>query len=329
MDQLIIKDLDEKERRYYDRFFRIYSATNAIHTDILERHELGERNRKCRFCGKSYPDVKFKKEAHVIAQGLGNRFLLNNFECDTCNAWFGRFESDFVNYIDYMRKVAGVENKNQRKQQGTSVTDSPGLTFHINGEVYHIGSEYITSHEIDNESRLARFTIKIKPYRPLHIYKMLLKIALCCVPEDEIDNFKIAIALLQDSSIDPRVKANGYFKVFEASVPGGVHFVKPFGVLYSKLLEAREELYPEKTFCFFFASRVWQIFLPFNTRDKDLVGKKFEVIVSPLPIEKGFVEENGMVSRKIIDLSSEELVRDKSEQIVIQFDSDGLMNEIT
>ena len=49
--------------------------------------------RKCRFCGKSSPEVTFTSEAHVIACAFGNRLLLHHEECDFCNNIGSKFET--------------------------------------------------------------------------------------------------------------------------------------------------------------------------------------------------------------------------------------------
>ena len=58
-----------------------YTATEYIVDPI---------DKVCRFCGKRYPDVKFKKKAHAISEFIGNKeFVLRN-ECDACNEKFGK-----------------------------------------------------------------------------------------------------------------------------------------------------------------------------------------------------------------------------------------------
>jgi hypothetical protein len=43
---------------------------------------LGDKKKRvCRFCGKSPPDVTFKKVAHAIPELLGNKSIESAYEC--------------------------------------------------------------------------------------------------------------------------------------------------------------------------------------------------------------------------------------------------------
>ncbi len=65
--------------------------------------KVGERirqKRRCRFCGKSMPEVSFKHKAHAFSEFLNNKKIILNEECDTCNEKFGNgIEQDFGNWI--------------------------------------------------------------------------------------------------------------------------------------------------------------------------------------------------------------------------------------
>ena len=75
---------------------------------------LGEASsRTCRFCGKSEPEVTFKLEAHAIPEGLGNKSIFSNYECDPCNQAFGRgIENDLGNWSKPMRTFSRIRGKN-------------------------------------------------------------------------------------------------------------------------------------------------------------------------------------------------------------------------
>jgi hypothetical protein len=57
--------------------------------------------RKCRFCGKSNPEVSFKKKAHLIPEFLGNKMLLSDFECDSCNYEFGLPGKKMLHHVKF------------------------------------------------------------------------------------------------------------------------------------------------------------------------------------------------------------------------------------
>jgi len=84
---------DISEEKVLEVFGCIMSNYELITFDLDKdrKIKIGEDNRDkriCRFCKKKKPDVKFKKEAHAISEALGNKKLILNEECDSCNEFF-------------------------------------------------------------------------------------------------------------------------------------------------------------------------------------------------------------------------------------------------
>jgi hypothetical protein len=67
--------------------------------------------RTCRFCGVTHNPGKFKSKAHLIPHLLNNPFLLSDFECDDCNALFGRMENDLAYSLGMTRTVNALRGK--------------------------------------------------------------------------------------------------------------------------------------------------------------------------------------------------------------------------
>lgn len=69
--------------------------------DIPRPLYLGNKiQRVCRFCGKNKNEVSFKKKAHVIPEGIGNKKLFSLSECDSCNSFYGNtIENDLNNLL--------------------------------------------------------------------------------------------------------------------------------------------------------------------------------------------------------------------------------------
>ncbi len=113
----ITVDLDDISIKRYTSFFDVYRHQRTIETHLNERTYLGADLKVCRFCGKAFPNVKFRTDAHVIPQSIGNRYLLSHFECDTCNHFLGdKYENSFTNFFSHLRPFARIENKNRRKK---------------------------------------------------------------------------------------------------------------------------------------------------------------------------------------------------------------------
>lgn len=88
-----------------------------IHYENGEKQvKIGESEkskRRCRFCGKMMPDVTYREVAHAISEALGNKSIIANEECDTCNKYLGReVEQDLIVYLSPLRTFLSVTGKN-------------------------------------------------------------------------------------------------------------------------------------------------------------------------------------------------------------------------
>lgn len=70
-------------------------------------------NRQCMYYGKTKRETTFKKDAHVIPAGLGNRILFNYDECDRCNEHhFSNYENEIANFLMLDRIFIGARKRN-------------------------------------------------------------------------------------------------------------------------------------------------------------------------------------------------------------------------
>ena len=64
--------------------------------------------RYCRFCRRYEGKTAFRKKAHVIPQGFGNRYLISLEQCDDCNQKCGLIEEDLMNMLVVFTKYLPV-----------------------------------------------------------------------------------------------------------------------------------------------------------------------------------------------------------------------------
>lgn len=132
----------------------------------------------CLFCGKSQPEVTFKKEAHVIPAGLGNRTLYYLNECDDCNSQFSYYENELVNYLAFDRIFIGAR---KRPGSGTPkykpINKQSFLKMNPESNSLNINIDQQEGiFEIEEKDGQKVMTFKINnppPYRPLDICKCL------------------------------------------------------------------------------------------------------------------------------------------------------------
>ncbi|MBS4220069.1 HNH endonuclease [Bacillus sp. FJAT-49711] len=213
--------------KHSDEHYENYSSFFYPH-DILgdDRDLVGDRSiESCIFCNRKRPEVSFKKDAHVIPAGLGNRTLFYLNECDSCNEKMSYYENELINYLTFdrifisakKRPGSGLPKYKQKGKQSILEKNQDNDILRVdvleNEGVFEI-------EEKDNE-KVMKFTINNPPpYRPSDICKTLTHMAWALL-EDE-DKALVAYVpewLLGKIDIFPLymdtafVKGNGYANV--------------------------------------------------------------------------------------------------------------------
>lgn len=156
--------------------------------------------RKCRFCGKSAPDTSFQKESHAISKGLGNKFLICNEECDTCNGRLAKVENNLMRYFDVRRAMFGIKSRTS----GT-VPNIEGKGFVIRGKD-DIAQLYIERESLpDGVDGQSPFYFKLETNEEVThqgIYKALCKIVIDLLPSEELSHFSQTIRWINGFIID-------------------------------------------------------------------------------------------------------------------------------
>lgn len=83
-----------------------------------------ETNKICRFCGKTEPEVKFEKRAHVVSEFLGNRSLFSHYECDECNERFSKYGGNLADALMFYRGVIGAKRKKRKGGRRVKISNS-------------------------------------------------------------------------------------------------------------------------------------------------------------------------------------------------------------
>lgn len=185
--------------------------------DKEKKIKIGEGNkakRVCRFCKCRIPAVTFKKEAHAISEALGNKKLILNEECDSCNDFFDKnVERDFIYYHDLTRTVFGVLNKDnevpQLKGKGFSIVKADERL-----SVALVSAHNAVPKDAPPEGMLLKTDNKIMLQ---NIYKALCKFALSVINAELMGHFAETVAWLKDekkAAALPRVAVLHSYRFF-------------------------------------------------------------------------------------------------------------------
>ena len=163
--------------------------------------EGNKQNRVCRFCGRRAPDVAYTSVAHAISEGLGNKLLFCNEECDDCNNKLSKTESNLMHYLDVRRAMGGILTKTD----GT-VPSVDGKGFIIRGDEDNQPVLYIEKESIpDGIDTNKLFWMKLETEKTIThqgIYKSLCKIVIDLMPATELSHFKETIGWINGSVMD-------------------------------------------------------------------------------------------------------------------------------
>ena len=147
------------------------------------------------------PDVKYSDVAHAVSEGLGNKLLICNEECDDCNNKLSKLESNLMHYLDVRRAMGGILTKSD----GT-VPSVDGKGFAIRGDVNNQAVLYLEEGELTRDKDLTKpFQIKLETYESIThqgIFKTLCKMVIDLLPTGELGHFRETIGWINGSVVD-------------------------------------------------------------------------------------------------------------------------------
>lgn len=150
------------------------------HVDHASRRDriilgLGLVPRTCRFCRRRGPGATFRKRAHVIPEGLGNRTLISREECDDCNLAAGQgIEQCLINSLAAARPLSRLRSgrggvKYKPPGQGSVLRSAPErnvVRLDARGTDDAIQWEDLPDGQV-------RLTVPIPPYSPANVARAL------------------------------------------------------------------------------------------------------------------------------------------------------------
>jgi hypothetical protein len=246
---------------FYDQHYRVVfdSALREARPVKLTDPE-GDKGRICRFCGLGKPDVTFKSVAHAVPEFLGNKSLVSQNECDTCNqALANQYEDHLSKWFGPMRTVSQIRGKS-----GVPTYKKNDMRIEMGSSGLEIGvvAEDLESHlKFDGPFT---FTLPIptksQPFIPINAAKALIKIACSLCPPGLLGECKPAIDWLMG-----RAKARmSMFPVLFTFTPGPM----PYGDGKLLLLQRKtNEKFPLIWCIVATANYRFQFFVPFCSAD--------------------------------------------------------------
>lgn len=300
-------------------FFDSYTIERIIAPST--KFELKPKSeRHCRFCKDKRQNIKFEGRSHLIPEFLGNEDLLSDFECDACNAYFAPMENHFANSLGMMRTLWALT-------RGGSVPKFPSPSgVHAVGENFYgvkgvgisrpEGSEGFTYNPTTGHFEVA---FDKHSYVPLYVYKILLKLALSTIHEDEVGDYDRAFEFLMTKE-----KSTGWSQILSSTSPPMAHVKEPACILFRKREASNLQL--THIFMLSFENMTYQFPMWYNVRDLEigLYKQRIKPMFCPPTFQTKPPPDFKVVREKVDLSSSEKIVREKG---IISWDSDPKLME--
>lgn len=158
------------------------------------------QNRKCRFCGKSSPEITFDNDtAHSISESLGNTNFITYDECKSCNQYFSSIEQSFYRAHGPMLMMCGIKGKDngKRKNKAKSLSGA-GVKISLSDKAFLIGLDNETFQKYENDVRNKHIfnlepILKFEKFKPVDIYKSLCKYVISVLPNEILHKFSLTL----------------------------------------------------------------------------------------------------------------------------------------
>lgn len=299
-----------------------------------KRVYLGDRVKQvCRYCGKASPEVKFELRAHAIPDQVGNDWLFDHAECDSCNGHFAKFvEDDFAKWTHPWRTLGRIKGKkgvpsiksNDKKFRIDATVDST-LAETGAGAVRHglkvVMAANDTRHELDEAARTVKLTLDRPAYVPMAVFKCLVKMAIAIMPPEEEQR----CAHLKNWILQPTHTFKSYpyqpLRVLYQFAPGPLPNDRVACFLLRRRSESTDDcLYMQ--FVLQLSNHVFQIALPMHIEDrKQLEAGRFTTALWPNTwADVKHQEQYGRTGYKEYDMSGVQTTHGESTVMVLSYD---------
>lgn len=151
------------------------------HSSIVLKDSIPYR---CRFCGRVKTKKDFRKKAHAVSEGIGNKNIITSYECDECNQRFANCEENELGNL--FRLYKAVRAKKTKK----GITKIHGAEFKYTEDKTLSAKIDMSDKSLDiffekapNGTLAPTFAVKQKINFKL-IYRAFMKFALSVIPEE-------------------------------------------------------------------------------------------------------------------------------------------------
>lgn len=296
----------------FDSFHQVYEP------DLIVRHPdkkpklLSPVKRACRFCFQEYPQVTFRKVAHLLPQFMENKNIIHDCECDSCNQLFATYEDSFSKFMgmhrttEFIKGQAGIPSFKSGDGKFT-------MRYATGSDGKHLLKIEGNAEEMNGIEGGIEFRARKQAYTPLHVMKCLYKIGYSVIDPADLVHFNPTRKIITTSELDHLL--TNFAGAVRFTLPHPAH--SPMAVRYKKKVSARSVPHPSTVISIHFGRYTYQFFL-IDNRDTFMFaqGEPFDFIFSPPP----FVDDQDQLITEKIELSGTGKKQGEIDSVFFQFD---------
>ncbi len=182
---------------FYDRNYRIIADHPLVDNGRIELDDRPHaKDRICRFCRGSKPNVTFRNTAHAVPEFLGNKSVISMNECDACNTILAdRYEDHLSKKCGALRALSQLRGKNGIPTYKNRTEDKAVRIESVGGDLQITITDPTLFESIDpaSISFQRRLDMPSQPYIPVLAAMALVKIACSICPYDILPHVQPAI----------------------------------------------------------------------------------------------------------------------------------------
>lgn len=258
----VVAKFSELTRQMGECFGEVFKIYEFKVFDSRQNIKIGESDkgkRICRFCGNGINTevkAKFALKAHAFSEALGNKSIILNEECDSCNGKFGsQIEDDFIKYLDVYRAFYKVRGKN----------GIPTLKFK-SGVIKEVdGCTTVASSDINFNEKNGNIAVTLKSLSKLanvNIYKTLCKYVISVIDGNKLTSLKKTIKWINSDK-----ETQELLPKVALLISNEMYVDVPVLGLYIRKYNSTE--YPHIVAEFKFKVLIFVFIVPFSDEDQD------------------------------------------------------------
>ena len=154
---------------------------------------------------------------------MGDKNLRSYFECQSCNARFSIHEHSFARFLGASRTLSQLPGSGKKVPAHEDAANKLKLKMGEHTLQFLFDGEH-KNYAVNLEKKELTFKTVRYPYVPIHLLKVLVKIGLSLLDEDEVAEYELARRFILNNEYDALLAGNPMLHLYFYELPGPPSF---------------------------------------------------------------------------------------------------------